>query len=164
MQWRVTKNRVLVGLVSAVGLAVVTFGLLTMAASDSMAKPRINTLGLRGVAIKGYDAVAYFTRRKPTRGSKQHALRHGGVEWRFASAENKAAFAANPAKYKPAFGGYCAYGVSQGYLVKIEPHAWAIRGGRLYLNYNRSVQRTWNRRPGSYIATANKKWPRLIAK
>ena len=142
----------------------VSVGLLAVPSSGAAAKPRINTLGLRGVAIKGYDPVAYFTKGAPTRGSKQYALRHAGAEWRFSSAANKAAFAANPAKYAPAYGGYCAYGVAQGYLVKIEPHAWSIKRGRLYLNYSRSVQRTWSRKPRSYIARANKKWPRLIAK
>ena len=139
-------------------------GLLTMPSTDAAAKPRINTIGLRGVAIKGYDPVAYFTRRAPTRGSKKFSLRHAGAEWRFANAENKAAFATNPRKYIPAYGGYCAYGVAQGYLVKIEPTAWSVRGGKLYLNYNRSIQRTWNKKPARYIATANKKWPRLLAK
>ena len=145
-------------------VAAVAVGMLVVQASDTTAKPRINTLGLRGVAIKGYDPVAYFSKGAPARGSKQFSLKHAGVEWRFSSAQNKAAFAANPARYMPAYGGYCAYGVSQGYLVKIEPHAWAIKRGRLYLNYNRSVQRTWSKRPGSYIAKANKKWPRLIAR
>ena len=145
-------------------MLVVCVGVLSVQSSQSLAKPRINTLGLRGVAIKGYDPVAYFRKRAPVRGSKTYSLKHAGVEWRFSSAENKSAFAANPAKYMPAYGGYCAYGVSRGYLVKIEPNAWAIRGGKLYLNYDRSVQRTWAKRPGHYIATANKKWPRLIGK
>lgn len=143
---------------------VATVGLLAAQTSDAAAKPRINTIGLRGVAIKGYDPVAYFTKRAPTRGSKKYTLKHAGAKWRFASAENKAAFAANPRKYTPAYGGYCAYGVSQGNLVKIEPNAWAIKGGRLYLNYNRSIQRQWAKKPASYIAQANKKWPRLLAK
>ncbi|MFY0610913.1 MAG: tat pathway signal sequence domain protein [Hyphomicrobiaceae bacterium] len=139
-------------------------GLFVVHAPDAAAKPRINTIGLRGVAIKGYDPVAYFNKRAPTRGSKKYTVKHAGATWRFANAANKAAFAANPSKYVPAYGGYCAYGVSQGYLVKIEPTAWAIRGGKLYLNYDRSIQRRWSRKPASYIATANKKWPRLLAK
>jgi YHS domain-containing protein len=145
-------------------LAGAAIALSAWQASEAGAKPRINTLGLRGVAIKGYDPVAYFTERAPTRGKKAFSLRHGGVEWRFASAKNKASFAADPQKYMPAYGGYCAYGVSRGYLVKIEPDAWSIRDGRLYLNYDRSVQRTWSKNPARYIAAANKKWPRLVAK
>ena len=113
------------------------------------------------MAIKGFDPVAYFVSGGPKRGKKEFSLRHAGVEWRFASAENRALFEANPAKYKPAYGGYCAYGVAQGYKVKIEGNAWAIRGGKLYLNYDKGVQRRWNKKPASYIRTANKKWPRL---
>ena len=100
-------------------VVMLSVGVLSVQSSQSLAKSRINTLGLRGVAIKGYDPVAYFTKGAPVRGSKTHSLKHAGVEWRFSSAENKTAFAANPAKYMPAYGGYCAYGVSRGYLVKI---------------------------------------------
>ena len=164
MKNRSTPRKLWAGAFACAALIGVLFAGLTMPSTDAVAKPRINTIGLRGVALKGYDAVAYFTTRKPTRGSKRFSLKHAGAEWRFASAENKAAFAANPAKYVPAYGGYCAYGVAQGYLVKIEPTAWAIRGGKLYLNYNRSIQRTWSKKPASYIAIANKKWPRLLAK
>ncbi|MEO1694843.1 MAG: YHS domain-containing (seleno)protein, partial [Pseudomonadota bacterium] len=125
------------------------------------AKPQINTIGSPGVAIKGFDPVAYFTVGKPTKGSREFTSKHKGATWRFASAENKALFDANPAKYEPAYGGYCAYGVAQGALVKIEGNAWAIRGGKLYLNYNRSVQARWSKRPAAYIKTANAKYPSL---
>jgi hypothetical protein len=123
----------------------------------------INTLnGPKGVAIKGYDPVAYFVAGKPMRGLEQHSVTHAGARWLFASAENKALFEHDPAKYVPAYGGYCAYGVAQGYLVKIEPDAWAIRNGKLYLNYDRGVQKQWNAAPDKYIADAEKKWPRLV--
>lgn len=150
--------------IAALSLGLFALAFLALGAPQVLAKPRINTLGLSGVAIKGYDPVAYFTRGAPAKGSKQFALRHDGVEWRFASAANKSLFQADPAKYMPAYGGYCAYGVAQGYLVKIEPDAWAIRNGRLYLNYDRSIQRRWSKKPASYIATADRKWPGLIAK
>jgi YHS domain-containing protein len=132
--------------------------------AEARSKKPINTIGLSGVAIKGYDPVAYFTKGAPARGSKQFSLKHQGAEWRFASAENKALFVANPDKYVPAYGGYCAYGVAQGYLVKIEPDAWAIRNGKLYLNYDSGVQRTWAKKPVQYISKANQKWPGLIGK
>ena len=127
-------------------------------------KPLVNTLGSPGVAIKGYDPVAYFESGGPRKGKAEFTLQHAGVRWRFASAENKAKFEADPAKYTPVYGGYCAYGVSQGYLVKIEPDAWAIRNGKLYLNYSKSVQQLWEKRPDSYIAKADKRWPKLTAK
>ena len=124
-------------------------------------KPLVNTLGSPGIAIKGYDPVAYFEKGGPRKGKAQFSLQHGNVRWRFESAENMAKFKADPAKYTPAYGGYCAYGVAQGYLVKIEPDAWSIREGKLYLNYSKRVQRLWEKRPDSYISKANAKWPRL---
>lgn len=128
------------------------------------AQSAINTLGSEGVAIKGYDPVAYFTEGAPHKGKPEFAVTHGGAKWYFASAENKAKFEADPEKYIPAYGGYCAYGVAQGYLVKIEPDAWAIRNGKLYLNYDKSIQTKWAASPGEYIREADKQWPGLVAK
>lgn len=123
----------------------------------------VNTLDSpSGAAIKGYDPVAYFTAGKPTRGNAAHTVSYNGARWLFASAENKALFEKDPQKYVPAYGGYCAYGVSQGYLVKIEPEAWAIRNGRLYLNYDTTVQKQWSQKPAEYIGLADKNWPSLI--
>ena len=96
------------------------------------------------------------------RARAEFAIEYNGVRWRFSSAQNRDKFKANPAKYTPAYGGYCAYGVSQGYLVKIEPDAWTIHNGTLYLNYDKSVQQLWEKRPDSYISKANAKWPSLI--
>ena len=132
-----------------------------VAASDTSP---VNTLGGDGVAIKGYDPVAYFTEGAPHKGDPAFAAQYRGAVWHFATAENKAKFEADPDKYAPVYGGYCAYGVAQGYLVKIEPDAWSIEGGKLYLNYDRSVQKTWSAKPGEYIEIADRKWPGLIAK
>jgi YHS domain-containing protein len=148
-----------IGVASTLGVALGTSG--TDAKSG---KPAINQIGSKGVAIKGFDPVAYFTVGKPTKGKAAHTVKYKGAEWRFASAENKALFEANPAKYEPAYGGYCAYGVAQGYLVKIEGDSWAIRDGKLYLNYDKGVQRRWARDPGGYIKTANGKWTRIKPK
>lgn len=126
------------------------------------AKPEINTIGSPGLAIKGYDPVAYFEQGGPRQGLAKHTLQHAGVRWQFSSAANKAKFEQNPERYMPAYGGYCAYGVAQGYLVKIEPNAWAIRNGKLYLNYSTSVQQTWSKSPDAYIDKANSRWPKLI--
>lgn len=114
-----------------------------------------------GIAIKGYDPVAYFTAGAPQRGKKDITSKHQGATYRFASAENKALFDANPAKYAPAYGGYCAYGVAQGYKVKIEPDQFKIVGGKLYLNYDARVQSTWVKDIPGYIKTADNKWPKL---
>ena len=127
-------------------------------------KPAVNVLGGGGVAIHGYDPVAYFTEGKPRKGQREHAVERAGARWLFASAENKARFEKEPERYLPAYGGYCAYGVAQGYLVKIDPDAWRIVDGKLYLNYDRATARTWLKDVPGYIAAANTKWPGLVGR
>jgi len=125
----------------------------------------INTLGSPdGVAIRGYDPIAYFRDNGPRPGRPEFSVRHSGATWYFASAENTALFEADPEHYLPAFGGFCAYGTSRGYLVKIEPEAWSIVDGRLYLNYDLNVRKTWLGRTKTYIARADGNWLRLTAK
>src|SRR5690606_13006433 len=96
-----------------------------------------------GLAIHGYDPVAYFSEGRPVEGKAEFTHTYEGTEWRFATAANRDAFAADPARYAPQYGGYCAWAVSQGYTAPIDPDAWRIEGGQLYLNYSRSVQRDW---------------------
>ena len=125
----------------------------------------VNTLGSPdGLAIRGYDPVAYFRDGGPRPGKPEFSIRHGGTTWRFASAEHKALFEADPTRYLPAYGGFCAYGTSRGYLVKVDPEAWSIVAGRLYLNYDLSVRKTWLDRTKTYIARADGNWPRLTSK
>lgn len=138
-------------------------GLLAPRWAAAQSPAEINTLESGGVAIKGYDPVAYFTEGKPVKGSKEFTAMFKGAAWHFSSAENKAKFEAEPEKYAPAYGGYCAYGVASGYLVKIEPDAWAIRDSKLYLNYDRSVQAEWAKSPEKYIEAADKAWPKLLS-
>ncbi|MFY2764683.1 YHS domain-containing (seleno)protein [Arenimonas sp. MALMAid1274] len=112
-------------------------------------------------AIRGYDPVAYHTEAKAVPGKPGITLDWNGATWRFASEANRDLFAAQPERYAPQYGGYCAYGTSQGYKVSTQPEAFAIVDGKLYLNYNVPVQRTWNRdRPG-YIAKADRNWVQL---
>lgn len=112
-------------------------------------------------AIRGYDPVAYFTAGEAVKGDPAHAMEWNGATWHFASAENRARFEAEPAAYAPRFGGYCAYGTSQGYKVGIDPDAFSIVDGRLYLNYNRSVQSTWLKDTAGYIRLAEENWVEL---
>lgn len=117
----------------------------------------------RGVALKGYDVVAYFTEQRAVPGQPAHSHTWSGVRWQFKDAANREAFAKDPARYAPEFGGYCAYGVSRGYAVDIDPEAFAVVDGRLYLNYSKRVQRTWNQdRPG-YIEKARGQWPKVLS-
>ncbi|MDX2250602.1 MAG: YHS domain-containing (seleno)protein [Bacteroidia bacterium] len=109
-------------------------------------------------AIKGYDPVAYFTEGRPVKGSDTFTFEWKGATWRFSSGENLAAFKADPAKYAPQYGGYCAYGVADGHKASITPEAFTILNGKLYLNYNKDIQDIWNKDQQGYIQTANKKW------
>jgi len=107
------------------------------------------------------DAVAYHREGKPVLGSAAFVHTWNGADWRFASAANRDAFAASPEQFAPQYGGYCAYGTSQGYKVSTQPDAFAIVDGKLYLNYSKPVQATWNTdRPG-FIRVANEQWQTL---
>jgi len=137
--------------------------IVPLAAQAQDARKPVNTLGAAAdnVAIRGYDPVAYFREGGPRQGKPEFAVQHDGATWWFASAEDKALFEADPDKYMPAFGGFCAYGTSRGYLVKIEPEAWSIVDGRLYLNYDLGVRDTWQKDTKGYIDQANANWPKL---
>jgi YHS domain-containing protein len=117
-----------------------------------------------GIAVRGTDVVAYFRDGRPVAGSPELTHAWQGVTWRFASAANRDAFAADPERYAPAYGGFCAWAVAQGYTAPVDPRAWRIVEGRLYLNYDRSVQRTWERDIPGNIAKANSNWPALAAR
>jgi YHS domain-containing protein len=114
-----------------------------------------------GVAIDGYDPVAYFTEAKAVKGDKSFSTKYKESVFHFSSAKNRDAFAAEPEKYAPQYSGYCAYGVSQGAKAKIEGKNFTVHDGKLYLNYNDGVQATWLKDTDGYITTANKKWPEL---
>ena len=116
-----------------------------------------------GVAVRGTDVVAYVTEGRPVTGRAEFTHAWRGADWRFASAANRDRFAADPDRYAPAYGGFCAYAVSEGYTAPIDPAAWRIVNGRLYLNYDRSVQRRWERDIPGRIARADANWPRLAA-
>lgn len=114
-----------------------------------------------GLAIGGYDPVAYFTDEKPVLGDPAHSLEWRGAVWRFKDAANKRSFEADPAKYAPRYGGYCAWAVSQGYTASTDPDAWSIVDGKLYLNYSKTVRLRWGLDKVGNIADADRNWPGL---
>lgn len=116
-----------------------------------------------GVAIQGYDAVAYHQQQQAVKGSRSFTHAWRGVTWHFASAENRDRFAKSPEQFMPEFGGFCAYGVSRGYAVDIDPQAFAVVDGKLYLNYSKRVQNTWNQDRRGYIEKARANWPKVAA-
>jgi YHS domain-containing protein len=112
-----------------------------------------------GVALRGYDPVAYFSENKPVKGSPDHKAEYEGSAFHFTSKANRDAFVADPARYAPQYGGFCAFGMASGYKAATDPAAFSIVDGKLYLNYNRDVQKQWSAdRPG-FIAKAEKNWP-----
>lgn len=117
-----------------------------------------------GLAVHGFDVVAFFTNRKPVQGNATFATVHKDATYRFASEANLKAFKANPAKYEPAFGGYCAYGVSVGAKFDGDPRFWKIVDGKLYLNLSADIQEAWNKDISGNIKKAEANWPKLASK
>ena len=116
-------------------IAASAFG-LHASAQKAPQTPAVFTEIIKGVAVGGYDPVAYFTDGKPIAGKPEITLLHDGAIWRFANEANRDAFKAEPAKHAPQYGGYCAWAVANGYTAKGDPKAWTVAGGKLYLNYN----------------------------
>lgn len=111
--------------------------------------------------LGGYDPVAYFTDGKPVRGSGYHVTEFNGVTYAFANAEHLEMFEANPEKYVPAYGGYCAYGVAVGKKFVADPEVWKIVGGKLYVNLDRDIQRKWQKDIPGHIETADANWQKI---
>jgi YHS domain-containing protein len=147
----IIRRRVIFAALLASGLGLVAAG--GFAASAFFADD--------GGAIRGYDPVAYFTEQEPVEGSPDITYEYEGATWHFASAQNRDRFVAEPQAYAPRYGGYCAWAVSQGYTAPIDPEAWKIVDGRLYLNYSREVQATWSQDIPGNIAKADENWPKL---
>lgn len=115
-----------------------------------------------GLAINGYDPVAYFTQGKPVSGDAAFAVRWMGVTWNFSSEKNMMAFEADPHKYEPQYGGYCAYAMSQGAIANTVPEAWTIHEDKLYLNFSTGVRGVWQKDIPGHIALANTYWPQIL--
>lgn len=153
-------------------VVVSLFLLMFAALSNSWAAERINTLekqGLfsykpSGIAIRGYDPVAYFTDGKPVEGSDRFTTDWQGATWKFSSQEHLDMFNQSPEKYAPQYGGYCAYGVAQENLVKIEPDQWTIHEGKLYLNYNAKLNKEWRTDIPGFIEKADALFEKLLEK
>ena len=142
-----------------VAVAVVCAGLFVV----PLAAQKVNT-SFTGLAIDGYDPVAYFTLSKPVKRTREFTFEFEGATYRFASAEHREQFAKDPAKYVPQYGAFCAWAVSRGYTADTDPQAWRIVDGKLYLNYNASVQKQWEQDIPGNISKADSNWPALSRK
>ncbi|MCH2232491.1 MAG: hypothetical protein MK111_24610 [Crocosphaera sp.] len=116
----------------------------------------------KGVAIKGIDPVAYFLERQAVKGQEEFSYRWENTTWWFKSAENRDLFIQEPTKYAPQYGGFCAWAVSNNYTAPIDPEAWSIVDNKLYLNYNKRIQKRWSKNIESHITKGNYHWPQIL--
>lgn len=137
---------------------VTSCGLIPTQVSSSIEAVNVDETTL---AIKGYDPVAYFTKNTPTKGNSQFAANYDGATYWFSSAKHQKMFTSEPSKYAPQYGGYCAYGVSKGYKYDIDPEAFAVVDGKLYLNLNKKVQNIWSNDKQALIVDANGYWTNI---
>jgi hypothetical protein len=114
--------------------------------------------------LKGFDPVAYFQQGKATPGNANFTYKWQDVNWRFSTAENRDLFIKNPEKYAPQYGGFCAWAVSRGYTAPIDPNAWKIVDGKLYLNVNLDTQKRWEKDIPGNIQKGDQKWPGIAKK
>ena len=142
-------------------LAAIAAALVSAPAAATPAAPAVYA-NSDGLGAQGYDPVAFFTESKPVKGSATHQLEWSGARWRFASARSLAAFKADPARYAPQFGGYCAWAVSQHYLAPGDPNFWKIVDGKLYLNANARAKQLWEADQAEAIARGHRNWPAVL--
>ena len=135
---------------------------IIFALSGFFASAKIYTSYFNNHAAGGYDVVSYFTQKQPVKGNKKYQTKYQGVVWFFSSKQNLDAFNANQQKYAPQYGGHCAWAVgAKNQLVKGDPKYWKIVDGKLYLNYDARVQKTWEEDIPNFIRKADSNWPKI---
>lgn len=145
---------------SALGLALAAPALLVLSRPALAREPQIYSEG--GIAIDGSDPVAYFAENGPVPGVSANQVDWNGATWRFSGAANAEAFAANPEKFAPQFGGYCAFAASRGYLAPTTPEAWTVYEGQLFLNANLRARELWLQDVPGNIAKGRANWPGIL--
>lgn len=133
---------------------------LFIVAFAAEAKEALNIDG-NGLALQGYDPVAYFTENRPVKGTTDFTASYNGGQYQFASAEHKAAFEKEPAKYAPQFGGFCGYAASINKLAPIEPEYFQVLNGRLILQHNKKAWHLWHQDVEGNLKKADANWPTL---
>jgi YHS domain-containing protein len=133
---------------------------LIVGCAPAVATDAVNTGYFGGVAILGYDPVAYFTEGRAMKGSEQFSYDWLGTPWQFANNKHRELFIGDPTKYAPQYGGYCVGEVaSNGATINIDPEAWAIIDGRLYLSYSKEFMDKFEAQPSDFLANAEANWP-----
>lgn len=135
-----------------------SLGLVASAAAASL----VNTSGASGIALNGYDPVAFFTQSKPMHGSPSISVQHEGATYLFSTEAHQKLFAKNPGKYAPQCGGFCAYGVGVGALFPVDINTWQIKDGKLYLNLNPEILNAFNGDLEGNVKKARKGWPKMV--
>jgi YHS domain-containing protein len=143
---------------SVLGAGLLFGGTAVITAQPVEAAQEINVNN--GYAVHGYDPVAYFTEGKPVEGDAAFTATHEGAAYKFTSAEHRDMFVADPAKYAPQYGGFCAFGVAMaGRKFDGDPELWKIEDGKLYLNINKKAQSRFLENVPGYVRTADHNWP-----
>ena len=143
--------------------AVAGLAIATLATPAARADGIVN-VDTSGVAIQGYDPVAYFTDGAATPGSSAYTAEWEGAVWHFASAGNRDAFVASPERYAPQYGGWCAYAATKGYAAETDPaNGWTVRDGKLYLNWDAEVKQEWSKDIPGNLALSEANWPAIKA-
>jgi YHS domain-containing protein len=146
-------------------VACLIFASGVFGSAPALAESAVNTGYFGDVAIMGYDTVAYFKEGRATKGSPEISHQWMGATWHFAKPEHRDAFAAEPIRYAPQYGGYCSAGVvTDEVTANIDPEAWSIVDGKLYLNYSKPVREEWEENSAEMIGRADAKWPEIEAK
>lgn len=136
----------------------IAFTILLTAVSLAVMAQKPEVFSTKDGAIRGYDPVSYFTDSVPQKGKAEITVDYKSAKWHFVSTKNAELFKADPEKYIPQFGGYCAFGMSRGYKAETQPDAWTIVDGKLYLNYNTKVREEWNKKQAELISKAAANW------
>jgi hypothetical protein len=161
-----TRRIILSPLVAVVTLALaicaVSLGLIPPARAQTSSP--VFTGIIPGTAAGGHDVVAYHRAGQPVEGSTAFVHDWNGARWRFASAANRDVFVARPEDFAPAYGGHCSWAASQGYKAKGDPRNWRIVDGRLFLNYDASIQAKWEKDIPGFIAAADRNWTQISAR
>lgn len=142
-------------------LALLAFIAIISGCTSISSKPVFKT---EASAIRGYDTVAYFTEDKAVKGSPEFTVDYNGATWHFSSEQNQELFKAQPEKYAPQYGGYCAYAMANNFVVSTDPNAYTVYKDKLYLNYSIGVRKTWLKNIDAHIESADKNWANKSAK
>jgi YHS domain-containing protein len=148
----------------SVAMLLVSAVICMSAGTPATATPADVNVDNSGLAILGYDPVAYFEMNKPAKGKPEHTASHKGAVYRFVSDRHRQLFIANPVKYVPAYGGWCSFGMRYGQTSRIDPLSWDIVDGRLYLTLNLGTRTVWQKGKTENITIADRLWQKIYVK